>query len=57
LIHPSLPLAFVARSLAPADYVVLAAYLALNLVIGWWCGRKRGEGSAGFFLGGRQVRW
>jgi len=37
--------------------VVLAAYLALNLVIGWWCGRKRGEGSAGFFLGGRQVRW
>lgn len=57
MIYPALPLAFTARSLALTDYVVLAAYLALNLVIGWWCARKKAAGSAGYFLGGRQVSW
>ncbi|MBI2514446.1 MAG: sodium:solute symporter [Opitutae bacterium] len=38
------------------DYLVLGAYLATNLVVGWRWARRR-QSADGFFRGERRVRW
>ena len=50
-----LPLAaIVPRTLDVIDYLLLAAYFAINLGIGWWCSRRK-QSSGTFFLGGGRV--
>jgi len=44
------------RTLAWPDYLVLFAYLAVNLGVGWWWARKR-QTSDGFLKGSSKVRW
>ena len=52
-----LPLAaIVPRTLDVIDYILLAAYFAVNLGIGWWCSRRK-QSSGDFFLGGGKVSW
>jgi SSS family solute:Na+ symporter len=43
-------------SLAVGDYIILFAYLAGLLFVGFFLGRKTGRG-ADLFLGGRSLRW
>lgn len=53
---PLLLAAIVPRTLDLLDYLLLAAYFAVNLGIGWWCSRKK-QSSGNFFLGGGRVAW
>jgi len=41
-------------ALHPADWAIIAGYLALVLGIGWWVSRKQ-EDQEGYFLGGRRM--
>jgi Na+/proline symporter len=43
--------------LTTLDWVVVAAYGALALVVGLWFARKAGAGTDEYFLGGRQLPW
>jgi SSS family solute:Na+ symporter len=43
------------RTLTWPDYLLLAAYFAINLGIGWWCARRKQPSSGDFFLGGGRV--
>ena len=45
------------RYLEPADYVVIAAYFALTLWVGWWCVQRKKRSSEDYFLGGGRVAW
>ncbi len=38
------------------DYAMLVAYFALNLAIGFWCGRRKAD-SDHFFRGGGHIQW
>jgi len=49
IVHPK-------RGLVTADYLMLGGYFGLNLLIGFWCGRSRGD-SGHFFLGGGRIQW
>ncbi len=49
--------AFVPRTLAWQDYLLITAYFAINLGIGWWCARRKQNSSGEFFLGGNRVAW
>ncbi len=45
------------HTLTGLDYMVLAIYFALNVLIGWWVVRKRKMDNNEFFLGGRRIGW
>src|SRR4051812_6292013 len=54
----TLPLAaFVPRTLAWQDYLLITVYFSINLGIGWWCARRKQTSSGEFFLGGNRVAW
>jgi len=38
------------------DYAMLVGYFALNLAIGFWCGKRKAD-SDHFFRGGGQIKW
>jgi SSS family solute:Na+ symporter len=44
------------ESLGPLDWIVVAAYGAVVLGIGWWVNRRQRD-SEDYFLGGRRMRW
>ncbi|MFY9779766.1 MAG: sodium:solute symporter family protein [Candidatus Baltobacteraceae bacterium] len=44
-------------ALGPADYVVIAAFFAVNLGIGLFYARRGGKSLGEFFLSGRNVPW
>ena len=44
-------------TLSPADYVVVAAFFAVNLGIGLFYARRGGASMGEFFLSGRNVPW
>jgi Na+/proline symporter len=43
--------------LAPIDWVVIAAYFALNLLIGWMYYRRASGSVSDYFISGRAVPW
>jgi Na+/proline symporter len=43
--------------LAPLDWIVLAAYGVITLVVGVLFARRAGEGTESFFLAGRKLPW
>lgn len=45
------------RTLAPVDYVIIVAYLALSLVLGLLWTRSAGRSIQDFFLSGRRLPW
>lgn len=44
------------RTLAALDYLALAIFFGANLVIGWWCARRRRSGGD-FFLANHNIAW
>lgn len=43
--------------LTALDWIVIAAYLVLTLLLGFWLHRKASENINAFFLGGRDLPW
>jgi len=48
-----------AFAVSPWDVAILVGYvIGVRVVFGWWVARRiRGEGSEGYFLGGRRLTW
>jgi SSS family solute:Na+ symporter len=44
------------NKLTSLDYAALAAYFAVNLAIGFWCGKRKAD-SDHFFRGGGRIQW
>ena len=44
-------------NLQPIDWLIIAAFFAISLVIGLWVARKAGSSAAEFFATGRSMPW
>ena len=43
--------------MAALDWIIVAAFLALNLGIGFWYSRRASKSVEDFFVGGRTIPW
>src|SRR4051794_11010659 len=48
---------FTPHSLTSPDYLCLALYFAVNLVIGWWCRKRSRRSVTSYFLGSGKIVW